>query len=325
MSLYGNKVNISKFRMEGQSPDGTARPGADMEFMVSYDPTGAGCGVDAEGFCDPGADITWYLNGTEADEKPWTGYNQGLGGYIATFRAIAPQTGTMTVTARSTNDATWVVTVSATSITAGQVAITSLACANQEDWAGAGLPGCACEGDGSVTIWYTSQPTSAGDGEALFDVLVNGSVVLSNQTASTAGRGRDVVRIPCPPTGSTISIKGKQDSGASLVYQPSTTQPVVPDQPYDPNPQCNQSCTGDWCDDSGNMWYCTGGCSVRSGYTCTPGSTPDTTPTIDTGNTTVTDPIQAIKDFYDTHQLLSIVSVALLGGLIIFGGGHKSE
>jgi hypothetical protein len=327
--MYGAPVNISIFGNPlkwGAAPDGTFRPEADVECMVSFDPVAAGCGVD--GFCNPGADISWYVNGTLVSENPWTGINRSLGNvYVATYRVVAPQSGVMIVTAKSANSVTFTIPVSSIDTQAGQVTISNLTCYG----AGATLAQpCTCANAGTagqVTVWFGATATSVGNGTAYYDVYVNGALSIANRTVDIHTVGERIngsINIPCPPTGSTISIKGKNDSGGSTIVASSTT-PVPPYVPpvvtpvitpvtpvitpvVTPVATCQYPCSADYCDDALVHWKCTGGCAVRDGITC---------PSVDT-STATTDPLKVLTDFYNANKMLSVVGIALLGGFIVF-------
>lgn len=348
MWMYGKLVQIEKFRMEGCAPDGTCRPDADVECMVSFDPVESGCGSD--GFCNPGADVMWYVNGTQVQDTPWTGYDGSLDGYVATYRVKSPQTGSMVVTAKSANTITFNITVSATDTQAGQIAVSSVACLNQENSHDSPVPPCICAGN-DLTIYFTSTFKSVGNGMAYYDVLVNGTIVYPNQVDSTTdpiGHHRGSVTIDCPPSNSTITIRGKNDSGDSITI--GSTVVIPPGQTFcddgntrcvnnslmswctrdgvgswvdnaagscgdDPTPVCTRPCTSDYCDGSGNKYKCYGGCASPNGETCTGGVTPPV------DNPSSTDDILArITGFYNDNKIVSIVGIALLGGFMMFGG-----
>lgn len=109
--MTGNLVKLTEMRVDGKSPDGTTRPGSDLAFIVKFDPVGAGCN-DLK-YCNPGAIIEWYENGTFVTTGVATGYNGSLGEYAVSYHAIAPQSGSITVTAKSLNKITWTISVSA--------------------------------------------------------------------------------------------------------------------------------------------------------------------------------------------------------------------
>jgi hypothetical protein len=99
--LYGKPVLISIYRVDGLDLSGIPRPNASLDFIVAFNKDQAGCGD--LGYCDPGADISWYVNGTLMAEQPWTGENHSLGGYFATFHMRAPESGLIKLSIRSKN------------------------------------------------------------------------------------------------------------------------------------------------------------------------------------------------------------------------------
>lgn len=330
--IYGKPCVLTEYGWEGFAPDGTVRPGADLEFMVTFDQVTAGCGDLG---CNPGADIVWSATG-HTDTQHVGMQNSQRCGFCDTYRVIAPQSGTMIVSAKSANTITWTVTVSATDTQAGQVKITSLASLSQENYGGE----CKCAGN-YITMYFTSTPTSVGNGMAYYDVLVNGALVVENGVTSSNEQHRDSVTIPCPLAGSTITIRGKNDTGASIVTSAGTI--VKPGETYCDNnnirciggrylswctdPQgagswqdkgvgtcttggtCARECTKDFCDATGIKFKCAGGCAVSTGEKCVP-------PVVDVPVST--DPLAVLIDFYNKNKMMSILGIALLGGFVVF-------
>jgi hypothetical protein len=349
--MYGKPCILTDLGFEGQSPDGTARPGADMEFFVGFDEVTAGC--DNLGYCNPGADIVWSVSGSLSmpnTQHIGLQYSERCG-HCDTFRLIAPNSGTFTVTAKSANTITWVVTVSSVDISAGQIKVSYVRCANQEESVAASSPNCMCNGS-NLTLYFTSTPTSVGNGMAYYDVYVNGSPYAENQVESTYDTHRDSVTISCPPAGSTITIKGKNDSGSSIVVYEESNNPIIPVGQYTCDdsqltcvngrnlswcsyangngswvdngmgncgttttssfPICATPCSDDYCDSAGNHYTCYGGCATLDGTRCTP-----TTTSSEVTTTTTGDLMSRIKTFYENNKTMSIVGIALLGGLML--------
>jgi hypothetical protein len=253
--MYGKPVQLTMLRMEGQDQDGTARPGADMEFMVLFDPVESGCvttGSEA-GYCNPGADVSWFVNGIQVFESVWTGENRSLGNvYAATYRMVAPTTaGTTTVTAKSANSVTFTFTVSGTDTQAGSFIPSYARCLNQEA-AGTGSPNCECNG-GSLTVYFTVEPTDVGNGMAYYDVLVNGSPVLENQVESTYDRHRDSVTIDCPPSGSVITIRSSSGQETSITTSTTPSVPVGTGSCNDDVTQCFNNRIYSWCTEASGV------------------------------------------------------------------------
>jgi hypothetical protein len=90
----------------------------------------------------------------------------------------------------------------------------------------------------------------------------------------------------------------------------SVVPPYVPPVITPPGTTCQHLCSEDYCDDALVHWKCTGGCAVQDGGSCT---------TVTPPSTTATDPIKVLTDFYNANKTLSIVGIALLGGIIVFG------
>ena len=327
--MYGKLVTISKFRVEGQAVDGTARPGADMEFMVTFDPVGAGCDL-SNGFCNPGADITWIYNGKQVDEKPWVGYDDSLGGYVATCRVIAPQNGVMTMTARSQNDVNWTMNVSGTDTGAGTTRITEIQCYDPATNLAAT---CACGqgGTNEITMWFTAVPGSVGNGTAYYEVLVNGVVntdVSPGVVNTNQGEADYSVSVPCPSVGSTIPIRGiSGDSGASTVVGAAASGGGGNGGGGGgggTGTTCDNPCTENYCDSTGNVWICSNGCAYQNGNTCQTGD--------GGGNgggggttTTTTDIMTQIKTFYNENPTLCIAGGAVLLGVLLLGGSRRNN
>ena len=291
--MYGLPVNITAVRCEGQAPDGTARPGAMLESMVRFDASQSGCGDD--GYCNPGADISWYENGVFKETTLGSGFNGSLSGYVVSHSTIAPASGTVTIEARSLNTVSFVVKVSATDTNAGNVVVTDIACKNQEDWVGAGLPACECNGN-TLTMYFTTTPTDRGNGMAYYNVISNGNTVVSNGVDSTYDTShRGSVTIPCQPANSVITIRGANDSGEYIQ-------------------------TG-----SGSNLAGTG---VDSPYYNAP--TPYTPPSPDTPSVINQTPFDYMGDIVgkistavNENKLLAIGGLALLGGIMLFGGKRR--
>lgn len=247
MHMYGVKVNLTKKDLYGAAPDGTMRPGADIQAIIGWDNSA----VLSAG--ETGADIEWWVNGVFKEQVVASGYNGSLGGYYISHREIAPQSGTLKIEARSANTITFNITVSGTDTSAGQVMITGLSCwSQQNNPTGAAKVGCNCDPYG-VVLYPQVHVVNVGNGMAYYDVLVNGSVVSANNVASTSsGDGTTSVTISCPSVGSRITVKGKSDSGASIVLEAK-----VPDTKTCAEKGCPYGCESD-------------GITCKSSVTCPP-------------------------------------------------------
>ena len=299
--MYGKPVTITELRAEGMAPDGTARPGADLEFMVLFDEGEAGCSTtgSTDGFCNPGADISWYLNGTFVDSNPWTGYNGSLGGYVATHGFVAPMSGSVTVMAKSLNTVTFpTVTVSATDTDAGIAYIEDVLCGDNPNYA------CGCE-SGMLKIWYTVDKAVAGNGMAYVDVLIDGNVIAENIVVSLGSRGRMYYSTPCPSSSVAHTITVRAVGGNS----DTVTLPAGGAGGGGYNPPV----------DTGDGGYNPPDDTWGGGY-----NPPDTggggyiPPDIGGGS----DITKSIISFYEGNKLLAIGGVALLGGLVWFTSGE---
>lgn len=217
-SIYGNLVTLSNLRLEGARPDGSVDPGADLICIVDFDSSGAGC--ESDGYCTPGADISWYINGDYAGDTVASGYDRGLGGYsVASPGFTAPGSGTITVTAKSQNQValTFAVVATGSEPGAGSVRVTGVTCGTGPDYQ------CSCESNGQLVVYFSRQVVFAGSGTAYVDVLIDGVTVLSNSPTS-AQQGMDSVALTCPQDGNnhTITVKGKNDAGVSVVLYAGT-------------------------------------------------------------------------------------------------------
>ena len=248
--------------MTGQKPDGTFDPGTPGSAFVSFDPTASGCNPTTQ-FCTPGATISWYINGVLETTNDWSGYDGSLGGYVASFDFTAPSSGSMTITAQSANTVTFTVNVSATDTNAGTFNVTEVYCANQPT-ASTGTP-CACNSGNSseLTVYFQVEPTSVGNGIAYYNVIVNGTTILTNQvTSTTVGVGNqdiDSVSFTCPAAGSTIVIQPANGAGGSASLPSGGS----------PGGGCSPTCVADYCDPTTNtIWNCINGCASNSGVEC---------------------------------------------------------
>jgi len=293
--MYGKPVSLTKYGAEGMAPDETARPGADMQFMVTFDPVGAGC--DALGYCNPGADIVWTATGYPDVQEIGMQYSERCG-HCATHRFVAPMSGTMIVSATSLNTVSWAITVSETDTSAGRVSVNNVWCGEDPRI----YEPCFCDG-GGLRIYFGMNILSAGNGMAYVDVLVNGSIVVANQVVSTNDPTRTTgyATIPCPPTGSTLTIRGKQDAGASVSITGGTTTG-------------GGDVGGDFTDGGYVSPY------ENVGYVPPGGNIGYIPPETGGG----TDILSSIKTFYEENTLLTIGGILLIGGgLWLFGGSGE--
>jgi hypothetical protein len=219
--VYGANVQLTKLRIEGLKPDGTAYPGADIECMVRFNPYEAGCNPPTvycdpganDCTCDPGAQIQWYVNGSIRQDTVWTGYIGDGIGYAATFRVIAPQSGFTTVQAQSANTVDFSFETTATDQDAGIVSISDVYCGNSP------YNNASCDG-AILIIYFYRNIVEVGSGIAYVDLYIDGALRTANiPTSSTSYNGYDSYTIPCPTDGvdHTILVKGENDIGASVV------------------------------------------------------------------------------------------------------------
>ena len=79
-------------------------------------------------------------------------------------------------------------------------------------------PATAATGS-ELTVYFQVEPTSVGNGIAYYNVIVNGTTILTNQvTSTTVGVGNqdiDSVSFTCPAAGSTIVIQPANGAGGS--------------------------------------------------------------------------------------------------------------
>jgi hypothetical protein len=312
--MYGKHVQLTARPVMGAAPDGTARPGADLDFVVAFDPAGAGCSTTGStaGFCTPGADVAWYVNNNLRQESVWSGYNGSLGGYVATYSIDAPQTGSINVVAGSLNDVSWTVNVSATDTSAGRVRVYDVWCGDDPQ-----CGECCCDGSG-LRIYFGMSIDSVGNGMAYVDVSVNGSVVAENQVVSTNDPTRTTgyATISCPSLGSKINVRGKQDTGFTVTLisigdDDDDIDTCVPGTPVNSGKtRCNggiiqnyytTNCGGEW---------------KNTSQSCVGESIPD-----DTDDST--DILTTITDFYNNNTAVSIGAVAIVGALLLFGGSKN--
>ena len=219
----GILVEISNLRIQGARPDGSADPGEDMVAIVDFDPVAAGCDVTS-GYCTPGAEIQFYLNGQILNDETASGYDESLGGYsVSSSGFTAPSSGIMKITAISMNNLEADVQVASTGEEPGEgfVAVNSVNCGNSPYF------NCSCEANGELILYVDRTVVSAGGGTAYMNVFVDGSPVATNVPTSTAqgGRAVDSVSINCPnlSTNHTIVVQGQNgDPGASIVLAAGT-------------------------------------------------------------------------------------------------------
>jgi hypothetical protein len=179
--------------------------------MVLYDPGGAGCDYVTQ-FCNPGAQIQWYVNGALKQDTNWSGYNGSLGGYVATFRTTAPSSGSVTITAESANTVPFEFAVTATDQDAGIVSVSDVYCGNSPN------SNASCDG-ANLIIYFYRNVVETGSGVAYVDLYIDGALRSSNIPTSSSVGGYDSYTIACPTDGAahTILMKGKYDAGASVV------------------------------------------------------------------------------------------------------------
>jgi hypothetical protein len=226
----GNAVQLSNIEIyEGVTTDGSIRPGAQVYVEVTFDPVGAGCDTStdsANGFCSPGADITWYVNGQYYSEGIASGYNGSLGGYATMSPLItAPDSGTLTITAVSKNQLTVSAPIAAVGSEpgAGSVAVSYLTCGNSPNYE------CSCESNGELVLYYTYSVVSKGtNGVGYVDVYVDGDLVSASvPTSTTIGEGSadgsTVISCPSSSGSHTILVRGNSgDGGASVTLAANT-------------------------------------------------------------------------------------------------------
>ena len=265
--LYGNPVILTYFRFDGAAPDGTVRPGADLTAMVRFDPVGAGCN-DATGYCDPGAEIDWYINEVYQTTSTWTGYNGSLGGYIATFHTIAPQTpGYYSINAHRSNDIMFPFTVSAVDTDAGTVTNHLVSCEASTN-PPAGQP-CPCDGT-ELLLGYSVTVTKVGNGMAYLHVVIDGVEKYLFTTTTYDPDHGGIMAIPCLPSGThSITIRGDDEPGTTVsmnIGSGDTTCYYYPCTAGCPestvcglcgNPPCSSVCVTNPCDNSCSPKPCT--------------------------------------------------------------------
>jgi hypothetical protein len=211
--VYGASVILTYFALDGVKPDGSAYPGADIQCMVRFDPAVAGCNLST-GYCDPGAQVAWYVNGVLMQDTVWSGYNPAFNGYVATFRFYAPSSGSVMVTAESANTVQFPIDVSEIDQLAGKVTNHSVTCAANSNPA-YGEP-CPCEG-GELLLGYSVNVTNVGNGMAYLHVFIDGAERYQFVTTTYDQNHGGIVAIPCPPDGThSISIRGDDDIGATV-------------------------------------------------------------------------------------------------------------
>jgi len=217
--MYGNAVTLSNLQILGARPDGSVDIGSDLDFIVNYDTVGAGCDLDL-GYCTPGADTDWYLDGQFVGTTIGSGYNPEYGYAVASPPVIINSPGVHTMMAQSgssTQSIAFSVMSIAESPSAGQVQVTGVTCGTGPDYQ------CSCESNGQLIVYFTRNVVSPGAGTAYVDVLIDGVQVLTNSPTSTQ-EGMDSVAVSCPQDGNnhTITVKGKDDAGASVVLYAGT-------------------------------------------------------------------------------------------------------
>lgn len=333
--LNGYPATLSVFKVDGLAPDGSARPGADLDFYAHFDGS-QWCATDPNGGFDVdccGLGVTWYVNGqvyADHGDVPWSdSMYEALGdGYLDTIHVTAPASGTLVVTAQSANSITFpTVSISATDTNAGTATISEIQCYDPATNLAAS---CACGqwGAGEITMWFTANPTSLGNGIAYYEVLVNGVVdtsVSPGVVNTNQGTADYSVSITCPSVGSTITIRGiTGDAGASTTVGAAATtgNGTTGGGTGDTGTTCDNPCTENFCDSVGNVWICTNGCAARNGSTCTPsgGNTGG-----NTGGNAGTDIMSQISSFWQQNQTVCIVGGALVLGLLVFGGRRRGE
>jgi hypothetical protein len=219
--MYGNLVTLSNLRLQGARPDGSIAPGADLVCIVDFDPVAAGCDTGT-GVCTPGGDISWYINGEYAGESVAGGYDQSLGGFsVSSPGFTAPNNGSVTIMVKSLNQLTVAAAIVSTGEEPGegQVQVTGVTCGTGPDYQ------CSCESNGELVVYFTKNVIAAGSGVAYVDVLIDNQIVLSDAPTSTAQSGTmDSAAVTCPQDGNnhTITVKGKNDVGASVVLYAGT-------------------------------------------------------------------------------------------------------
>ena len=247
--IYGVNVQLTKLRIEGLLQDRTAEPGADITCFVRFNPVEAGCNPPTvicdpgseDCTCHPGAQIAWYVNGTYQREDPWVGYSDGGIGYGASFRVIAPQSGTTIVTAQSANTVDFVFETFPTNQNAGTVAITNVYCGNSPH------NNASCDGS-NLIIYFYRIPVTTGNGNAYVDIYIDGVLKVENVQTSSSSAGYDSHTITCPVRNypQTILVRGKNDGGASVVL-PAGGDPCLTDN-------CGAGCPDEYrCGVCGNI------------------------------------------------------------------------
>ncbi|HPE06198.1 MAG TPA: hypothetical protein PLW50_00555 [Smithellaceae bacterium] len=312
-------------------------------------------------------EIEWSENGVYKETVYASGYNGSLGGYAISHRTVAPGSGSITVTAKSANILSWTVNVSSTDTQAGSVQISNLTCYG----AGASLAGdCFCGNAGTpgyITVTFGATATNVGNGMAYYDVYVDGRVVLENRVVNIHNVGErinDSVNVPCASAGSTISIKGKSDVGASVrvggsgsnmeqctagtrcygaIGQRCVNNAWVNDtsintcggagniggNPTGENTTTGEIIQGDIISNNGGIANtCEEGlkqCAGSIGQICSNGMwVDDATMKCGAGVVGGTDIFATLKSFYDKNPMVSLLGIALLG-VVVFSGGNSGR
>jgi hypothetical protein len=283
VNINGNWVQLIDLRVDGLDSDGTARPGADLIFFVTYPPEESGCGINGETSCYPGARIQWFVDGVQVQDNPNTAYQASFASaigaasaYISTWRLIAPQTGSVTVTAKSANTLTLTVRVTETSSLIGSVRAEDIGFG---DLRTSDDNGCNA---GHLRVWWTNIPIAIGNGTSYVSIAVNGAIVENKALASVYG-GRASWDIPCPPTGSVVSVTGSGGGDSGSVG-------------------AGGDGGGDVGGDGGGYGGDGGGYGGDGG-----------------GYGGGTDIISSIKTFYEDNKIMTIGGVIVIGALLLLG------
>lgn len=301
--IYGKPAQLTIYGSEGMASDGTARPGADIEFMVLYDPTAAGCNILH--YCNPGADIVWSATGHSDTQHIGLQYGERCG-QCDTMRYVAPQSGTMVVTASSLNDVSWTVRVSETDTSAGIAMIEDALCGDDPSYA------CGCE-YGTLKIWFTVDKATIGNGMGYVDIIMDGNVVVPSFIVSLNSRGRMYKTIPCPSSSTShiITVRAVGGNSASVTLPAGDEGACVDGTPvFTGRRMC---ASGTW----QNEYTTNCGTNYKdSGESCVDTGDGYVPPSGDEG----TDILAQITDFYENNKTVSILGIALLGGIVLFGG-----
>ena len=315
----GNNVQLSAVTLMGLAPDGTARPGADLDCIVHYDPIQSGCtGSYPNDTCFPGANLQWYdTNGTLVRDSVATSYYSSLGVCVDAFPITAPMTaGTYTATARSGNVgvAYFPFTVSGTDTDAGTVRILDVYCGNDPD------SNASCDGS-QLIIYFLRDVVDPGNGMAYVDIYIDGMVVAASVTVSTTGGNPaySSYTTTCPnaSTSHTILVRGQNGDGGASILLPATggsTCQYYPCSAGCPNAigadrcalcgiDCAGICVTNPCDDSCTKKPCTQ-CPSQTGCLTTP---PD-------GDVSIIDQILA---FIAEQPVVAVAGAGVLAYLLI--------